>query len=327
MHTDVLRVVVGYLVPADTETTKDTFTQRLRASFSGVFFLPFNLAFVNAGFMLLVLDILELVACTHTEGKYLLAFLTLLLSLTQICQGYVCAIVAFPWAIGRIWLANYHSETGLDPAVVAQVGVLATQTYQHRIELKNSAMFFRLIVELIGLMMVLFYGGATIRYSMIKRSKQRVSAWVLDFALVLGVTKFGLQGMLLGPFLVAIGATVWDALVEAQLADQTTGNTWDDSSLHKSPTCNPPDPWISTDSALKLPGEQGASKRSQPPRDRLLRSPGEPGSVRRLFSPVGGHGSGSADGAGGLQRQGSVVGRPSSRGKLSKPAVEAATDR
>jgi len=53
---------------------------------------------VNAGFTLLVLDLLELVACTHTEGKYLLAFLTLLLSLTQILQGYVCAVVAFPWS-------------------------------------------------------------------------------------------------------------------------------------------------------------------------------------------------------------------------------------
>jgi len=31
----------------DTEATKDTFTQRLRNSFSGVFFLPFNLAFVR----------------------------------------------------------------------------------------------------------------------------------------------------------------------------------------------------------------------------------------------------------------------------------------
>lgn len=54
MRTDVLRVVVGYVVPSDTESTKDKFTRRLRDSFSGVFFLPFNLSFVNAGFMLLV---------------------------------------------------------------------------------------------------------------------------------------------------------------------------------------------------------------------------------------------------------------------------------
>lgn len=54
MRTDVLRVVVGYVVPSDTEVTKDKFTRRLRDSFSGVFFLPFNLSFVNAGFILLV---------------------------------------------------------------------------------------------------------------------------------------------------------------------------------------------------------------------------------------------------------------------------------
>jgi hypothetical protein len=54
-----------------------------------------------------MLDMLEFVAATRTEGKYLLSFVTLLLSLTQILGGYVCGIVALPWAIGRIWLADY----------------------------------------------------------------------------------------------------------------------------------------------------------------------------------------------------------------------------
>jgi len=192
MHSDVLRVVVGYVVPSDTEATKDTFTRRLRNSFSGVFFLPFNLSFVNAGFMLLVLDLLELVAVTRTEGKYLLSFVTLLLSLTQILQGYVCGIVAFPWAIGRIWLADYAPEinrslTTPHPAVV--VGEFATQSYNSR---KNAAMFFRLLLESTLLEIVLFYGCTAIRYSTIKREHKlgHISAnpWVLDFALVLGAS-------------------------------------------------------------------------------------------------------------------------------------------
>ena len=256
-------------------------------------------------------------------------------------------------AIGRIWLANYHSEMpgpGLDPAVVAQVGVFATQTYNTR---KNSAIFVRLIVELLGLMVVLFYGGTTIRSSTIQREHKlgHISAnpWVLDFALVLGVTKFGLQGMLLGPFLVAIGATVWDALVEAQVAEQDLGNSINASSLYKSP--DPADPW-GIDSSIKHHhgagggdelGASGGSKRSlhSQPRDRLQRSPGGPGSVRRLFSPSKGDPIGAGPRAGGkrpspimdlndegsgpravragsagrLQRQGSVVGRPSSRGE------------
>ena len=36
---------------------------------------------------------------------------------------------------------------------------------------------------------------------------------VLDLALILGVTKFGLQGMLRGPLLVAVLGVVWSELV------------------------------------------------------------------------------------------------------------------
>lgn len=48
------------------------------------------------------------------------------------------------------------------------------------------------------------------------------------------MTKFGLQGMLLGPFLVAIGGTVWDALVIAQCEEAEEHGTSITASLYES---------------------------------------------------------------------------------------------
>jgi hypothetical protein len=137
-----------------------------------------------------MLDMLEAVAVTRTEGKYLLSFVTLLLSLTQILGGYVCGIVALPWAIGRIWLADYapvaDGTISLHPSV-AVVGELATQSYNSR---KNKSMFLRLLFESIALEFVLFYGCTAIRYSRIQREHKlgqiAANPWVLDFALILG---------------------------------------------------------------------------------------------------------------------------------------------
>lgn len=84
-----------------------------------------------------------------------------------------------------------------------------------------------------------------------------------------GVAKFGLQGMLLGPFLVAIGATVWDALVEAQCKEEEECGIGSAASLYGS-------------------GEGDAGNVQSPPRaqqqrPRMERSPGEPGAVSPLI--------------------------------------------
>jgi predicted PurR-regulated permease PerM len=64
----------------------------------------------------------------------------------------------------------------------------------------------------------LYLGTMAIRARLVKNETGEIpiAAWVLDFALVLGVGQFGLQGMLLGPLTVAVAAVVWDGLVRAQ---------------------------------------------------------------------------------------------------------------
>ena len=89
-----------------------------------------------------------------------------------------------------------------------------------------------------------------------------------------GVAKFGLQGMLLGPFLVAIGATVWDALVEAQCKEAEECGTGTAASLHDRRT--------HSDVRSEEAGNVNSPPRTQQQRPRMERSPGEPGAVSPL---------------------------------------------
>ena len=52
---------MGYVLPVSSEETKVEFEGQLRRTFEGVFFLPFNMAYVNALVMLLVFDMAEYV--------------------------------------------------------------------------------------------------------------------------------------------------------------------------------------------------------------------------------------------------------------------------
>ena len=56
---------MGYVLPVSSEETKVEFEGQLRRTFEGVFFLPFNMAYVNALVMLLVFDMAEYVRA-HT---------------------------------------------------------------------------------------------------------------------------------------------------------------------------------------------------------------------------------------------------------------------
>lgn len=107
--------------------------------------------------------------------------------------------------------------------------------------------------------------------------------------------------MLLGPFLVAIGATVWDALVEAQCGvtagagGHDGGGTLYDSQVHTYPRRDENEPALREGDGQGGPEEE--EEEGQQQRHRMLRSPGEPGSVRRFsFSPIHGS-SGSSEGA------------------------------
>ena len=84
-----------------------------------------------------------------------------------------------------------------------------------------------------------------------------------------GVAKFGLQGMLLGPFLVAIGATVWDALVAAQCKEAEE--------------CGIGSAGKHYDSEEDDAGNVQSPPRVQQQRPRMERSPGEPGAVSPLI--------------------------------------------
>ena len=85
-------MAVCYLVPFSTEEQKISFTRKLRATLTAVFFLPFNMAFANALYLLAVLD--SLVRCslarslTHNEPAMVLP--CCLCIATPACAGRPC---------------------------------------------------------------------------------------------------------------------------------------------------------------------------------------------------------------------------------------------
>ena len=153
------------------------------------------------------------------NGKYLQTFFCFAISLTQIAGAYVGVGVALPWCIVHIVRSNWADSWNEQRA---------------------------LYTEALVVMGCLYYGHAAVREHLLRMESEHknilVSTLVVDFALVLGVTKFGLQGMLLGPLMVAIGGVVWDRLLKGRQSMAGTGpGTAADAELEatSSPTSSP----------------------------------------------------------------------------------------
>ena len=135
------------------------------------------------------------------NGKYLQTFFCFAISLTQIAGAYVGVGVALPWCIVHIVRSNWADSSNEQRA---------------------------LYTEALLVMGCLYYGHAAVREHLLRMESEHknilVSTLVVDFALVLGVTKFGLQGMLLGPLMVAIGGVVWDRLLKGRQSMAGTGH-------------------------------------------------------------------------------------------------------
>ena len=218
MQTDVLEIAVCHILPAS-ENDQRAFAHNLRGSFKAVFFLPFNLAFANALFLLLVFDMLEMYRSfvysspelVPVSCKYLQTCICFILSLTQVIGLWVNILTVLPWALGQLLIASEISRAGdVDGA-------------NKSIFMGGTAMQALLII------VVHYFGGTYIRERLVTSETKTlpIAAWVFDFSLMLGVAKFGLQGMLLGPLIVAVAAEVWHKLVQSGLpsADQSGQRT------------------------------------------------------------------------------------------------------
>eukprot|EP01043_Picozoa_sp_COSAG02_P057918 COSAG02_NODE_7117_length_3176_cov_21.672977_1_plen_721_part_00 len=200
METDFLHVVVRFVLPSGTEEENTAFTKQLRATFEAVFFLPFSLAFTKALYMLVIFDLLELArglvglfvgtpaTLAVVNGKTMQTLLCFLLSLTQVFGSWVSVMVALP-----LW------------------PMLQFEQIQRRAGWVTC-------LELLVVLFALFIGTTKIRDRLVTRETEDlpIVAWLVDFALVIGVTKFGMQGMLCGPMIVAVAGVVWQALVQSQ---------------------------------------------------------------------------------------------------------------
>ena len=107
-------------------------------------------------------------ALAVVNGKILQTLLCFLLSLTQVCGPYVSVMVALP-----LWPMLQFEQIQRRPGWVT-------------------------CLELLVMLVALFVGTTKIRGRLVTRETEDlpIVAWLLDFALLIGVAKFGLQGML-----------------------------------------------------------------------------------------------------------------------------------
>lgn len=119
MQTDVLEIAISHVLPA-AENDQRAFAHNLRESFKAVFFLPFNLAFANALFLLLVFDMLEMYRSfvysspelVPVSCKYLQTCICFILSLTQVIGLWVNILTVLPWALGQLLIASEMARAG-----------------------------------------------------------------------------------------------------------------------------------------------------------------------------------------------------------------------
>ena len=118
-------------------------------------------------------------------GKYLQTFLCFFLSLTQVLGPYVSIMVSLPWCIGHMLLTTEVQSTTIPTAgasVLTQLSNWTLTSWQQQ------------CIESVLILCCLYYGTLAIRARLLKdvlEGELPIMAWILDLALILGVTKFG----------------------------------------------------------------------------------------------------------------------------------------